>query len=195
MRARCVIAVLVTLAALVVPTVALAVVPSNDDYLKSTTINRADTRLTREEVKTSVDFFADRDDDNVFDPLDDCPGQPGVRAHGGCPPELTATPKLTATPTGAGVIVNSLSVAATKGAKIEVRCRRRCSGHQARTAGVASFPLLRGRAVSAGAAIEIFVTKADAIGRYTRYDIVRGNFRRTDRCLPPSSRKPRRKCT
>jgi hypothetical protein len=308
------IAVLVGLAALVVPTVALAVIPSNDDYLKSTAINRADTRLTREEVKTSVDtteatvqadlfvpgtnpgggaehtmctgrafgktvwydlhpdvdgaleiqtggfdvavdvyefdnrtarilgnvgcsaepgpqdfivprleggrhytvqvggldagsgpvggvlglsfqFFADRDDDNVFDPLDDCPGQPGVRAHGGCPPELTATPKLTATPTGAGVIVNSLSVAATKGAKIEVRCRRRCSGHQARTAGVASFPLLRGRAVRAGAAIEIFVTKADAIGRYTRYDIVRGNFRRTDRCLPPGSRKPRRKCT
>ena len=40
-----------------------------------------------------------------------------------------------------------------------MRCRRRCSGHQARTAGVVSFPLLRGRALPAGAVIEIFVTK------------------------------------
>src|SRR6478609_8733279 len=55
MPSRVLIAVLVALCALVVPTVALAVIPSNDDYLKSTTINRADTRLTREEVKTSVD--------------------------------------------------------------------------------------------------------------------------------------------
>ena len=314
MPSRLVIAVLVALCALVVPTVALAVIPANDDYLKSTTINRADTRLTREEVKTSVDtteatvqadlfvpgtnpgggpenttckgrtfgktvwydlhpdvdgaleiqtaastspststssttapprssttwaarpsparrtsssrasraagttrsrsaastpalgpvggvlglsfqFFADRDDDNVFDPLDDCPDEPGVRAHGGCPPELVATPKLTATPTGTGIIVKSLSVSATKGSKVEVRCRRRCSGHQARTAGVVSFPLLRGRAVPAGAAIEIFVTKAHSIGRYVRYDVVRGNFKRVDRCLRPGSRKPQKKCT
>ena len=55
MPSRVLIAVLVALCALVVPTVALAVIPANDDYLKSTTINRADTRLTREEVKTSVD--------------------------------------------------------------------------------------------------------------------------------------------
>lgn len=314
MVSRIVIAVLVALCALVVPTVALAVIPSNDDYLKSTTINRADTRLTREEVKTSVDtteatvqadvfvpgtnpgggpenttckgrsfgktvwydlhpdvdgaleiqtggfdvavnvyefdnrtakildnvgcsavpgtqdfivprieggrhytvqvggldagmgpvggvlglsfqFFADRDGDNVFDPLDNCPDEPGVRAHGGCPPELVATPKLTATPTGTGIIVKSLSVSASKGSKVEVRCRRRCSGHQARTAGVVSFPLLRGRAVPAGAAIEIFVTKAHSIGRYVRYDVVRGNFKRVDRCLRPGSRKPQKTCT
>ena len=57
-----------------------------------------------------------------------------------------------------------------------------------------SFPLLRGRALPAGAVIEIFVTKAQSIGTYTRYDVVRGNFKRTDRCLRPGSHVPRRTC-
>jgi hypothetical protein len=315
-RARPFVASLVALAALAVPAVAFAVVPSNDDYLKSFPINRPETRLTREEAKAVVDtteattqpdvfapevaaggggpentvckgrafgktvwydlhpdvdgaveiqtggfdvainvyefdnrsakilrpvgcsaepgtqdfivprveggrhytvqvggldagtglgpaggslqisfqFFADRDDDNVFDPLDSCPDQPGIRAAGGCPPELRSTPKLTATPTATGIIVKKLSVSATKGAKVEVRCRRRCSGHQARTAGVVSFPLLRGRALPAGAVIEIFVTKRASIGSYVRYEIVRGNFKRVDRCLRPGSHKPRKTC-
>jgi hypothetical protein len=314
MPSRAVIAVLVALGALAIPAVALAVVPGNDDYLKSTAINRADTRVPREEIKAVVDtteattqpdlfvpeapaggggpettackgrafgktvwydlhpdvdgaleiqtggldvavsvyefdnrsakilrlvgcsaeagtqdfivprvegrrhytvqlggldggmgpvggnlqltfqFFADRDDDNVFDPLDSCPDQPGIRAAGGCPPELRSTPKLTATPTATGIIVKKLSVSATKGAKVEVRCRRRCSGHQARTAGVVSFPILRGRALPAGAVIEIFVTKRASIGSYVRYEIVRGNFKRVDRCLRPGSHKPRKTC-
>jgi hypothetical protein len=315
MASRPLIASLVALGALVVPTVALAVAPVNDDYLKSTPVNRADTRLTREEVKTNVDtteattqpdlfvpgsptggggpestvcngrafgktvwydvhpdvdgaleiqtggfdvaialyefdnrsakilrlvqcsaepgtqdfiprsrlkakrhytiqiggldngagplggllgvsfqFFADRDDDDIFDPLDTCPDQPGVREAGGCPPELRSTPKLTASPTGSGIVVRKLTVSAPKGAKVEVRCRRRCSGHQVRTAGVVSFPLLRGRALPAGAVIEIFVTKSKSIGNYTRYEIVRGNFKRVDRCLRPGSHTPRKTC-
>jgi hypothetical protein len=314
MPSRPLIAALVALCALVVPAVALAVVPTNDDYLKSTPINRADTRLPREEVKAVVDtteattqpdlfvpgtttggggpentvcsghafgktvwydvhpdvdgaleiqtggfdvavnvyefnnqsakilrsvgcsaepgtqdfivpriegkrhytiqvggldagmgpafgslqlsfqFFADRDDDNVFDPLDSCPDQPGVREAGGCPPELRSTPKLTASPTATGIVVRKLSVSAPKGAKVEVRCRRRCSGHQVRTAGVVSFPLLRGRALPAGAVIEIFVTRSHAIGNYVRYEIVRGNFKRVDRCLRPGSHTPRKTC-
>src|SRR5919197_4214074 len=146
-------------------------------------------------LQFNFQFFGDRDDDGIFDPLDDCPTQPGVRSAGGCPPTLRATPKLTATPTGTGIVVKKLSVSAPKGAKVEVRCRRKCSGSQALTAGVVSFPLLRGRALSAGARIEIFVTKKGAIGAYTRYDVVRGNFKRTDRCLRPGSHTPRRKCT
>lgn len=315
MRARSLVAPIVALVALALPGAALAVAPVNDDYLKSTPINRPDTRVPREDVKTSVDtteattqpdlflpgtaaggggpenttcqgrafgktvwydlhpdvdgalevqtggfnvainlyefdnrsakilravdcssatgtqdfipgtrlkakrhytiqiggldegagplggvlgisfqFFADRDDDDVFDPLDACPDLPGVRAAGGCPPELRSTPKLTATPTATGIIVRKLSVSAPKGAKVEVRCRRRCSGHQVRTAGVVSFPLLRGRALPAGAAIEIFVTKPKAIGTYVRYEVVRGNFKRVDRCLRPGSHTPRKKC-
>jgi hypothetical protein len=315
MRSRSLVASVAAVVALVLPAAALAVAPVNDDYLKSTPINRPDTRVTREDVKTSVDtteattqpdlflpgtvaggggpenttcqgraygktvwydlhpdvdgaleiqtggfnvainvyefdnrsakilravacssepgtqdfipatrlkakrhytiqiggvdegagplggvlgisfqFFADRDDDDVFDPLDSCPDQPGIRAAGGCPPELRSTPKLTATPTATGIIVRKLSVSATKGAKVEVRCRRRCSGHQARTAGVVSFPLLRGRALPAGALIEIFVTKPKAIGTYVRYEVVRGNFKRVDRCLRPGSHTPRKKC-
>jgi hypothetical protein len=312
MRARSLLTPLVALVALALPATAAAVPPVNDDYLKSTPVNRADTRLTREEVKASVDtteattqpdlfvpetpggggpentacqgkafgktvwydlhpevdgaveiqtggfdvainvyefdnrsakilgtvgcsaepgtqdyivprleggrhytvqfggldagmgpaggilglsfqFFADRDDDNVFDPIDACPDQPGV-APSGCPRELAATPKLTAVATGSGIIVKRLSVSATKGSKVEVRCRRRCSGHQARTAGVVSFPMLRGRALPAGAVIEIFVTKSQAIGRYVRYEIERGNFKRVDRCLRPGSHTPRKTC-
>jgi hypothetical protein len=316
LRIRPLAAAAVALVALAVPAVALAVAPTNDDYLKSKPINRADTRVPREEVKDSVNtaeattqpdlfapevaaggggpentvcngrpfgktvwydlhpdvdgaleiqtggfdlainvyefdnrsakilrsvgcsaepgtqdfivprveggrhytiqvggldagtglgpafgalqvtfqFFADRDDDNIFDPLDDCPDQPGIRAAGGCPPTLRSTPKLTAAPTGSGITVKKLSVSATKGAKVEVRCRKRCSGKQARTAGVVSFPLLRGRSLPAGAVIEIFVTKANSIGAYTRYEIVRGNFKRVDRCLRPGSHTPRRTC-
>ena len=146
-------------------------------------------------LQLTFQFFADRDDDNIFDPLDSCPDQPGVRQAGGCPPELRATPKLTAQPTGSGIIVRKLSVSATKGSKVEVRCKRGCSGHQARTAGVVSFPVLRGRALPAGAVIEIFVTKAQSIGRYVRYEVVRGNFKRVDRCLRPGSHTPRKTCT
>jgi hypothetical protein len=313
-----VIALLVALAALVLPAVAFAVVPNNDDYLKSTPINRADTRLTREEVKAVVDtteattqpdlfapevasggggpentlcngrafgktvwydvhpdvdgaleiqtggfdvaisvyefdnrsakilgavacsaetgpqdfilpkrieggrhytiqvggldagtglgsvagtlgisfqFFADRDDDGELDPLDDCPSEPGIHSEAGCPPPVVATPKLTAIATGGGIIVKKLSVSASKGAKVEVRCRRGCSGHQARTAEVVSFSMLRGRSLPAGAVIEIFATKAHWIGKYVRYDVVRGNFKRVDRCLRPGSHTPRKKCT
>jgi hypothetical protein len=316
LRIRPLVAAAVALVALAVPAFALAVAPSNDDYLKSFPINRPDTRLTREEAKAVIDtteattqpdlfapevaaggggpettvcngrtfgktvwydlhpdvdgsveiqtggfdvainvyefdnrsakilrrvgcsaepgtqdfivprveggrhytiqvggldagtglgpasgslqisfqFFADRDDDNIFDPLDDCPDQAGVRSAGGCPPTLRSTPKLTAAPTGNGIVVKRLSVSATKGAKVEVRCRKRCSGKQARTAGVVSFPLLRGRSLPAGAVVEIFVTKANSIGAYTRYEIVRGNFKRVDRCLRPGSHTPRRTC-
>ena len=299
LRIRPLVAAAAALVALAVPAVALAVAPTNDDYLKSKPINRADTRVPREEVKDAVNtveattqadlfapevaaggggpentvckgrafgktvwydlhpdvyefdnrsakilrsvgcsaepgtqdfivprveggrhytiqvggidagaglgpafgalqitfqFFADRDDDNIFDPLDDCPDQPGVRAAGGCPPTLRSTPKLTAAPTSSGITVKKLSVTATKGAKVEVRCRKRCSGKQARTAGIVSFPLLRGRSLPAGAVIEIFVTKANSIGAYTRYEIVRGNFKRVDRCLRPGSHTPRRTC-
>jgi hypothetical protein len=38
------------------------------------------------------------------------------------------------------------------------------------------------------------VTKANSIGAYTRYEIVRGNFKRVDRCLRPGSHTPRRTC-
>jgi hypothetical protein len=145
-------------------------------------------------LQFNFQFFADRDDDGIYDPIDDCPDQAGVSSAGGCPPTLRATPKLTATPTGSGIVVRSLSVSAPKGSKVEVRCRRKCSGHQARTAGVVSFPLLRGRALAAGARIEIFVTKKASIGDYIRYDVVRGNFKRTERCLRPGSHVPRRKC-
>jgi hypothetical protein len=139
-------------------------------------------------------FFADTDRDGIFDPLDKCPKEPGVRAAGGCPPELKANPKLTAAPSPNGIVVRSLSVAATHGARVSVRCRRRCSFSQAHTARTVRFGALRGKALPAGAVLEIFVTKSHSIGAYVRYDIVAGNFKRTDRCLKPGSKTPRRSC-
>ncbi|MGZ4280349.1 MAG: hypothetical protein ACXVVU_27240, partial [Solirubrobacteraceae bacterium] len=81
MPSRPLIAALVALVALVVPAVALAVVPSNDDYLKSTPINRADTRVPREEVKTNVDTTEATTQADLFAP---------EVASGGGGPENTA---------------------------------------------------------------------------------------------------------
>jgi hypothetical protein len=145
-------------------------------------------------LQLNFQFFPDRDGDGVFDAIDKCPDLPGPVSNAGCPLDLRSTPKLTATPTASGIVVRRLSVSATKGAKVEVRCRRKCSGHQARTAGIVSFPLLRGRALPSGARIEIFVTRKGYFGSYTRYDVVRGNFKRVDRCLLPGSHTPRKKC-
>jgi hypothetical protein len=143
----------------------------------------------------SFEYFADADGDGIFDPLDKCPKEFGVRSAGGCPPKLSATPKLTATPTGNGIIVRSLSVSATHGAHVSIRCKHGCSAHQAHTAGVVSFSSLRGRALRKGAEIEIFVTKANSIGAYFRYKIVAGNFKRADLCLKPGSTTPHKSCT
>jgi len=139
-------------------------------------------------------FFADTDRDGIFDPLDKCPTEAGVRAAGGCPPELKANPTLTASPTSDGITVRSLSVRAPHKARVRVRCRHGCSYNKAQTAGVVRFSGLRGRTLPAGSVLEIFVTKPHAIGVYTRYDIKAGNFKRTDRCLKPGSMTPRRKC-
>jgi hypothetical protein len=139
-------------------------------------------------------YFADTDRDGIFDPLDKCPTQPGVAGAGGCPPELKATATLTATPSSGGIVVRSLKVAATRGARVNVRCRRGCSFNQAHTAKTVRFAALAGKALPAGSVLEIFVTKARSIGAYVRYDIVSGNFKRTDRCLKPGSKKPLKRC-
>src|SRR3978361_2089715 len=68
MPSRPLIAALAVFVALLVPAVAFAVVPNNDDYLKSAPINRADTRLPREEVKAVVDTTEATTQPDLFAP-------------------------------------------------------------------------------------------------------------------------------
>jgi hypothetical protein len=42
--------------------------------------------------------------------------------------------------------------------------------------------------------IEIRITKRDHVGKYIRYKIRRGSFRRIERCMKPGERKPQRAC-
>ena len=56
------------------------------------------------------------------------------------------------------------------------------------------FGRLRGRSLRAGSKLVIRVTRRNSIGTYFSYRISRGNFKKTERCLNPGSRKPRRKC-
>jgi hypothetical protein len=150
-------------------------------------------------LQFTFQFFGDRDQDGIFDPLDHCKTIAGTRAAGGCPPDIKSTVKLTAQPSGSGIVVRSLTVNARKGSHASLRCRKGCSVRQGRNARAhaaktVSFSKLRGRFLPAGASIEIRVTKSGYFGDYIRFDIKPGNFKRIDRCLKPGSRTPRKHC-
>ncbi len=147
------------------------------------------------DLQFTFEFFADRDRDGVFDALDDCPRDPG-RGASGCPPVLRANPRLRATATASGIRVISLSVAAPRGARVTLRCRRGCGAREKRTArrGAVALTTLRGLLLPAGATIDIAVTRPRAIGSHFRYKVTRGSFKRIDRCLRPGSQRPRRRC-
>jgi len=147
------------------------------------------------ELQLTLEFFADRDGDGVFDPLDDCPDERG-QGSSGCPPVLRAAPKLRARPRSDGILVESLRVTAPRGARVALRCRRGCAARQVRRSksGAVTFDALRGALLPAGATFDIIVTKPLAVGSVFRYLVTHGNFKRTDRCLKPGSLHPRRRC-
>ena len=144
----------------------------------------------------TFEYLADTDGDGVLDALDKCPTQPGT--SDGCPAVLTVLPTLTALPTGNGIRIRSLSVAAPKGALVKVRCSRAgCAFNQTRTVPTSkplAFARLRNRSLRAGARLEIFVTRKQSIGSYIRYVVTPGGFKRTVRCLRPGSLVPRTSC-
>jgi hypothetical protein len=147
------------------------------------------------DLQFTFQFFGDLDRDGIFDPLDKCQSLAGVQARGGCPPEVRSTPKLAAAPTGSGIEVRRLTVAATRGAKVALRCRRGCSKRETRTSrGTVTLSSLRGVALTAGAQFEIRVTRRGYIGAVHRYTVTNGNFRRVDRCTLPGSTKVRTRC-
>jgi hypothetical protein len=107
------------------------------------------------------------------------------------PKRLQAEATLTAAPLAGGVRVVSLAVAAPRKARVEVRCTRGCSP-QATTARAVRFARLRGAVLPNGASLKIYVTAKNQIGAYIEYRIGHGSFTKTQRCLPPGSKRPKR---
>jgi hypothetical protein len=154
-------------------------------------------------LRFTLDYFRDRDNDGVFDSLDDCRTLPGT-TKGGCPPTLQASPRIGYDKPGNGAIVRALTIDdVPKGARAEIRCTR-CSGgkvvKKARRRGSLKVNGIVGRLVRSGGSLEIRVTLArqkkgrfryGAIGKYYRYPVNNAGLgKRKLRCLNPGSHKP-----
>jgi hypothetical protein len=107
------------------------------------------------------------------------------------PTRLHADATLTAQPLANGVRVVGLTVSAPHKAHVEVRCTRGCRP-QATTAKAVRFARLRGAVLPNGAHLKIYVTAKNKIGAYIEYRIGRGRFTKTERCLAPGSKRPKR---
>ena len=96
--------------------------------------------------------------------------------------------------TRTGAAIRYFAVRAPGGSDVTVRCRaRRCPYRRKTvTAGSKALRFRRlERRLRAGTVIEVFVTKDDAIGKYTRFRIRRGREPgRVDGCLFPGEPKP-----
>jgi hypothetical protein len=139
------------------------------------------------------DFLADTDADGVFDDIDRCPRLAGS-AKGGCPPRLRADSSLRAQPTAGGIEVLALSVTAPRRSRVAVSCSRGCRREVKRARSTVNFRRIRGSNLSAGSKIVIRVTRRRSIGSYIAYRVLRGNFKKVERCMNPGSRKPRKRC-
>jgi hypothetical protein len=138
------------------------------------------------------DFLADTDADGVLDDVDRCDRFAGTRSNSGCPPRLRANALIRAQPTADGIRLVSLRIDATRRSRVAVTCPG--CGRQVKQARTVGFPGLRGRTFRAGSRIVIRVTRRRSIGRYIAYRILRGNFKKTERCMNPGSTRPRRRC-
>jgi hypothetical protein len=107
------------------------------------------------------------------------------------PTRLQAEATLTAAPLANGMRVVSLAVEAPRKARVEVRCSRGCRS-QATTARTVRFARLRGALLPNGASLKIYVTAKNEIGSYFEYRIAHGRFTKTQRCLAPGSKRPKR---
>ncbi len=112
-------------------------------------------------------------------------------------PALSADSKLDRIGLPRGIRVVQLRILAPVGARIEVRCGRPCGRRilvgRARS-GQTTIRRLAGKVLPDGSTLAILVTRSGYVGRYIAYRIARGNFRRVERCLPPGSRVPARRC-
>jgi hypothetical protein len=139
------------------------------------------------------DFLADTDADGVLDEVDRCDRLAGTRGNNGCPRRPRVNTTLRATPTANGIELVALSVRAPRGSRVEVRCSG-CGRQVKRARSTVGFPAVRGRALRAGTNLDIRVTRRGSFGAFVRYRVLAGNFRKTERCMNPGSRVPRRRC-
>jgi hypothetical protein len=140
------------------------------------------------------DFLADTDGDGVLDTVDRCDRLAGPEANNGCPRRQRVNTTLRARPTADGIEIDALAVTARRGSRIVVSCSSGCRKQTKRARSTVRFPGLRGVALRAGAKLDIRVTKSGYFGEFVRYTVLRGNFRKTERCMNPGSRKLRRRC-
>ena len=94
-----------------------------------------------------------------------------------------------------GIRIEQLVITAPQGARVEIRCRGRgcpfkrlIRAAKPRTVRVRRFAR---RILRAGAVVQVWVTRPEEIGKYTRLRIRRGKRpTRVDRCLMPGSKRP-----
>lgn len=140
------------------------------------------------------DFLADTDADGVLDTVDRCDRIPGPEGNNGCPRRLRANTTLRARPTADGIEIDALAVTAKRGSRVVVTCSAGCHRQSKRAHSTVTFPALHGVALRAGARLDIRITRAGYFGEFVRYTVLPGNFRKTERCMNPGSRKLRRRC-
>jgi PKD repeat protein len=118
------------------------------------------------------------------------------------PPELlTPYPivRLVATVGPTGTRVRELDVSAPDHATVRLRCSGRgCAFHRmkrrtGRRASVLRIRRLGRRWLRPGAVVQVWVTKPNTVGKYTRFRIRRAEApSRADRCVMPGARRPSR---
>ena len=121
-------------------------------------------------------------------------GLDGPAGNNGCPRRQRVNVTLRARPTANGIEIDGLTVTAKKGSRVVVTCSRGCRRQSKRARGKVGFPGLRGTMLSAGARLDIRVTKKGYFGEFARYTVLPGNFKKIERCTNPGSRKLRRRC-
>jgi hypothetical protein len=114
------------------------------------------------------------------------------------PPELLASAavvRVSAEIRRRGTRIRELAVNAPPGSRIIIRCRGGgCPFRKlARSARILRVDQLRRKLLRPGAVLQVWVTKPEAIGRYTRFRIrARKPPSRVDRCVPPGTTRPAR---
>jgi hypothetical protein len=142
------------------------------------------------------DFLADTDGDGVLDTVDRCDRLDGPESNNGCPRRLRVSTTLRARPTATGISIDVLTVTVNRGSRVVVSCSSGCRRQvkRAERAGTMIFPALGGAELSAGARLDIRVTKPGFFGEFIRYKVLVGNFKKIERCMNPGSRVLRRRC-
>jgi hypothetical protein len=140
------------------------------------------------------DFLADTDGDGVLDTVDRCDALDGPAGNNGCPRRQRVNTTLRARPTATGIEIDGLTVTAKRGSRVVVSCSAGCRKQSKRAHSKVSFPGLRGATLPAGARLDIRVTRRGYFGEFARYTILPGDFKKTERCINPGSRKLRRRC-